>query len=108
MDVLPPSIEILDANGRRCSPLRTLKRVDAPDRWDEEAWDQIIVENVELLAESLREADVLAKDATLKVLSARRSTTSTSCLRRWATWACPSAPRTPLRETPGFYSFSES
>lgn len=68
MDVLPRQVEVINLDGRRASPPKTLPRVDAPDAWDEQAWDQIIVDNVELLAGSLREAEVIAEDATLKVL----------------------------------------
>jgi hypothetical protein len=71
MDVLPPFIEVIGATGERCSPRKTLQRVDSPEAWQEKDWDRIIIENVELLAACLREAGVLSDDATLKVLGAQ-------------------------------------
>ena len=67
MDVLPSYIAVLSSDGRPCQPARQLKR-HAGAAWSEAEWDRIIVENVHLLADCLREAHVIADDATLRVL----------------------------------------
>src|SRR5438552_839649 len=66
MDVLPPFIELLETTGRRCNPRKVLHRKVSD--WSETNWDEIIVENVELLAACFQQARVIAEDSTLRVL----------------------------------------
>jgi hypothetical protein len=70
MDVLPRFIKVLDATGRPCEPRRRLRRVDPGGR-SEADWDRILTKNVELLADALREAEMIAEDSTLMYLGAQ-------------------------------------
>ncbi|WP_434043931.1 MULTISPECIES: hypothetical protein [Sorangium] len=64
MDVLPTFIEVLDAAARPFEPRRRLRRVEPGGRSEAE-WDRILTENVDVLADALREAEVIAEDSTL-------------------------------------------
>jgi hypothetical protein len=70
MDVLPTFIEILDAAARPFEPRRRLRRVEPGGRSEAE-WDRILTENVDLLADALREAEMIAEDSTLMFLGAQ-------------------------------------
>ncbi|WP_438040202.1 hypothetical protein [Sorangium sp. So ce128] len=70
MDVLPSFIEILDAAARPFEPRRRLRRVDPGGRSEAE-WDRILIENVDLLADALREAEMIAEDSALMFLGAQ-------------------------------------
>lgn len=67
MDVLPPFLEVLDADGATFTPPRRLERVRR-NEWSEGKWDDIIVKNVDLLAGCLVQAGVLDVGSRLKVL----------------------------------------
>src|SRR4051812_32457001 len=70
MDVLPTFIEILDAAARPFEPRRRLRRVESGGRSEAE-WDRILIENIDLLADALREAEMIAEDSTLMFLGAQ-------------------------------------
>ncbi len=70
MDVLPTFIEILDAAARPFEPRRRLRRVEPGGRSEAE-WDRILTENIDLLADALREAEMIAEDSTLMFLGAQ-------------------------------------
>jgi hypothetical protein len=70
MDVLPSFIEILDAAARPFEPRRRLRRVEPCGR-SEADWDRILTENVDLLADALREAEMIAEDSALMFLGAQ-------------------------------------
>lgn len=70
MDVLPTYIEVLGPTGRPYEPRRRLSRLAAAGR-SESDWDRIIIENVDLLADALREAELLAADSTLLYLGSQ-------------------------------------
>lgn len=70
MDVLPSFIEVLSAADRAFVPRRRLQRVATGGR-SEADWDKIIAENVELLADALRQAEMIGEDATLICLGAQ-------------------------------------
>jgi hypothetical protein len=67
MDVLPRYIGVIELTGQKCTRQRRLERV-APPNWPEKQWDEVIVDNVDLLADALREAEVIGEDSTLRVL----------------------------------------
>lgn len=72
MDVLPKQLVLLDADGRPTNPRRSWSRVDPRSvdarRFAEADWDRILCDHVDVLADALREADVIAADSTLKLL----------------------------------------
>lgn len=70
MDVLPRFIEVLDAACRPFEPRRRLHRVEPGGRSEAE-WDRILIENVDLLADALREAEMIAEDSILMHLGAQ-------------------------------------
>lgn len=70
MDVLPTFIEILDAAARPFEPRRRLQRVEPGGRSEAE-WDRILTENLDLLADALRAAEMIAEDSTLLFLGAQ-------------------------------------
>jgi hypothetical protein len=70
MDVLPSFIEILDAVARPFEPRRRLRRVQPGGRSEAE-WDRILTDTVDVLADALLEAEVIAEDSTLMHLGAQ-------------------------------------
>ncbi len=72
MDVLPKQLVLLDADGRPANPRRSWSRVDPRSvearRFAEADWDRILCDHVDVLADALREAEVIAPDSTLKLL----------------------------------------
>jgi hypothetical protein len=56
----------LTADGERALDTRRLQRVRV--NWLEATWDKVIVDNVDLLTDCLREADVIDESSTLRVL----------------------------------------
>lgn len=70
MDVLPSFIEVLDASARPFEPRRRLRRVEPGGR-SEADWDRILTENVDVLADALREAEMIAEDSALMFLGAQ-------------------------------------
>lgn len=72
MDVLPKKLVVLAADGRPMNPPRSWARVDPRStearRFAEADWDRIVCDHVDVLADALREAEIIAPDSTLKLL----------------------------------------
>ena len=84
MDVLPRSIGLIELTGQKCVPHRRFERAALP-KWQEGQWDTIIKENVDLLADALREAEVIGEDSTLRVLGTQVDNIDSSWRKPWLT-----------------------